>query len=102
MNSITLVTLERCPLCKELREELDKKEVRYKVIEAESNSAYCDKLEESLKISNYPIAFVDDNKYVYYYCLVSDYNDIKVEKISPKAYLVGCYSVADMIDNLLN
>ena len=102
MNSIKIVALKGCKMCEELINELGKRDVIYKLIDAGSNSAFCDKLEESLGVYNYPIAIVDDFKYVYYYYLVSNYNDIKVKKISPVAYLCGCYSVADMIDNILN
>ncbi len=102
MNSIKIVALKGCKVCEELFVELDKKGASYKVIDADTNSDFCDRLEDSLGISNYPIAIVNDSKYVYYYCMVSDYNDIKVKKLSPAAYLCGCYSVADMIDNILN
>ncbi len=102
MRNIKIVALKGCKMCKELVSELSKKDISYTIIDADSNSAFCDELEDSLGIYNYPIAIVDNFKYVYYYYLVSDYKDIKVKKISPVAYLCGCYSIADMIDNILN
>ena len=102
MNSIKIVALKGCKMCEELMGELNKRDVNYKIIDADSNSAFCDNLEDSLGVYNYPIAIVEKNNYVYYYCLVSDYKDIAIKKLSAIAYLSGCYSIADMIDNILN
>jgi glutaredoxin len=102
MSSIKIVALKGCKMCEELARELSKEDVKYKIIDVDSNSVFCDKLEDSLGVYNYPIAIVEKNNYVYYYYLVSDYKDIAVKKLSAIAYLSGCYSVADMIDNILN
>jgi hypothetical protein len=104
MNSISIVALRGCKLCEALIGELGKRDVYYKIIDADTNSAFCDRLEEALGVYNYPIAIVEvkRSRYVYYYYLVSDPAKVKVTKLSDYAYLCGCYSIDDMIDNILN
>ena len=55
---ITVVALRDCKICEELKEILDNKEIEYELLQAELNSALCDKLEDRLGSKKYPIVIL--------------------------------------------
>lgn len=59
MKKVTVLRLSGCKYCEELIDELDKKGINYKSIDANENGALADKVEALLKVNVYPIVILE-------------------------------------------
>jgi glutaredoxin len=66
MMEITLYTLEMCNRCNEIKDELDKRGIRYQNINISNNDRLGDTLEDVYKCSSYPMVLKNNIMFLPY------------------------------------
>lgn len=96
-NSIQIITLAGCEVCKSLVKSLHFKGVYFSILSAEVNNELCDRVEDLLKTNKYPIAIVNNN---HYYYITHNSDKLGVRQLANGAKTTGCASVESMIEYL--
>lgn len=60
-NNIKVITIDGCPRCKQVKEQLQLANIEFYEIDCENNATFCDDLESTSKQDMYPMIMVQQN-----------------------------------------
>lgn len=101
MVKVKVLALNGCSHCNKLLDELDSRDISFKVIDANKNEALADEVEDFLGIDEYPIVIVDTYKNSHYVYRGDTYESLK-EVAGGRVIKKGCLTVEDMAKYVTN
>lgn len=105
MVKVTVLGLSGCSHCEALLNRLYEYDIKYELLDANTNDDLADRLEEYLKTESYPIVIVSKPGRNYYLFRGSTSRDLGIHESSAKATKIGCVTtdvIADHIKTLIN
>lgn len=96
-NSIKVITLEGCEVCKSLIKSLQYRGVDCSIVSAEASGDLCDNIEDLLSTNKYPIAVLNEN---HYFFLTYNSDRLGTRGLKNGSKATGCASIDSMLEHI--